>query len=276
MPALFNRQVILQIGQAGEQGREITGLRTYFRVQMTATSGPYEAKIRVYNPSPQTIAEARKPRAVFRLLAGYDVPVGMFRGRAVRGGVNITRQGPDTILEVEAADGWRDLADAYINISLAGRVTAQQLVDAIVDASRLPRGSIRVSSTKTWERGVSLSGYASRILDDLSLAIGSRWNVVDGQIELHPDGELVVPGQTGPVVSFEQGNLVGSPTLRANDDGTNSVEVRSLLLPGMRPFRPLRIVGRDVEADVTALDVVHEGDSGWDVAFYTDVVARPR
>lgn len=277
MPGLFGRQVYLEIGpRAGGRARVVRDLRIAFRVVQTSSSGPFEATIDVFNPAPETVAAARNTSNQIRLLAGYDTVGTVFVGHALRGGVRVVHRGPDRVMTIDAQDGWRALADAKISKTYTTRTTAQEVVDEVVAQAGLPRGIIRIPGTFTFENGVVLHGSARRILDELTETINGRWAIVDGALELHDTDEPTVLGQRGPHVSVAAGNLIGSPTVRTDEAGVANYEVRSLLLPSMRPWRPFRLTAEDLRGDLVARDVVHQGDSGWDSAFYTDIVARQR
>lgn len=274
MSDLYGRRVALVLGTtAGGEARRIEGLRVAFRVIMTASSLPFEATINVWNPSERTISEAREPAAQVILEAGYRQPGAVFRGEPIRGGVRAAKQGPDRILTIEAADTWRARSAAWFDRSYAAQTRAVQVVTDAADALGVDVGVISVPGDLRWPRGVSFAGPASEALDEIAESVGARWYIDGGALYFGADDAALV-AETGPLISPSTG-LVGSPTLRA-DTGGDVVEVRSLLLPRMRPGRPFRLRGERLRGDFVCREIQHVGDSGWDQPFYSEILGVPR
>lgn len=272
----YGRRVAVSIGTtAGGQARRVEGLRVEFRVIMTATSLPFEATIEIYNPAPQTIAAARARNAQVVLEAGYQAPGVVFRGEPIRGGVRVRKQGPDRILTVEAADSWKARATSWLVKSYEPQTGAGQVVADCAAALGVDVGVIRVPGDLRYPRGVSFACPACDVLDAIAEATGASWRLDGGALYLSPDDEPI-RAERGPLITPQTG-LVGSPTLR-EDAGGDAIEVRSLLLPGMRPGRRFRVesesLGRGAR-DYTAREVMHVGDSGWDQAFYSEILGVP-
>lgn len=268
MAALFQRQVVLQIGTANDAGREYTGLRCRFRVEMSRTSNPNTAVIELYNPNKGSVALAQAEGVIVRLLVGYDVPLQIFRGNPVAGGVSLSRQGPDRVLRIEAQDGGRELAAGRVSVSVSTSTSAQQVFDELSDALGLALGSVRVEGGLTLTQGAVLQGKASDVLDDLVRSMGLEWYVRDGALYVGTEGEST--GETAVVFSSATKNLIGTPTRK---DG--AVEATALISPSMRPGKPFRVESLDITGDFVAEDVVFEGDSGYENPFYVKVTGRP-
>lgn len=270
MTALFGRQVILQIGTAGNPGKSFRELRVSFRVDMTRAGTPNEAKIAIYNVNEDSISLAQQPGAIIRLLAGYDVPRLIFRGSPVANGVKLTKQGPDRVMSIEAQDGGRELAGARLNVSFSTPTTLRQVFDEVARQLGLPTGTIRLKEDAiSYPNGITLTGPVRDVLDRLALSTGSHAFVRDGVLYF-----LEADGSTPEVAiefSTERGNLIGSPTPK--DKG---VEVTALLEPSIRPGRPFVLRSRRYDGVYIARDVTFVGDSGWDQAFYTIVTGRER
>ncbi len=89
---LFGRHVLVDLGTEGATGVRLNDdpnvpqLRVAFRVEMTRSSDPHKATIRVWNPSPVTVGLMQAPRAAVRLFVGYDVPRLVFVGNPIRNG----------------------------------------------------------------------------------------------------------------------------------------------------------------------------------------------
>lgn len=271
MSQLFQRQVILQLGTEGSEGKSFSDLRIDFRVDHTRTGTPNKGVIMAYNLNEESVALLQQPDAIVRLIAGYDVPRQIFRGSPVANGVQLEKQGPDRILKIEAEDSGRQLAAARLNVSFDTQVTIREVFDEVAAQLGLPAGTIRLGDESiTYPNGIHLAGPARDILDRLALSTQSDVFTRDGALYAIPtDGGDT--GETAVVFSSELGNLIGSPSPK--DKG---VEVTALLEPSIRPGRPFRLRSRRYNGDYVARDVSFVGSSGWDTAFYVVVTGRER
>ena len=276
MSELFGREVVVQVGRAGDTGRELRDLRVSFRVEMDRTSVPSRGVIQVYNPAEATVGVLQQEDAVVRLLAGYASAGGprlIFRGEPVRNGVGMERRGPDRILTIEALDGGREVADGFVNTSFGRETSARQVLDALAAALGLPLGiplGGALDREIRWPHGLTLVGPARDELDRVCEALAADWFVRDGALYVVGRGRST--GETAPLFSPAAGNLVGSPTRKA--DG--SVEVVALLDPAMRPGRPFVVESASVSGEYIARDVAFDGDSGYDAIFYVRLTGEPR
>lgn len=270
----FGRRVALVIGTTeGGAARRIEGLRVAFRVIMTSTSLPFEASIDVWNPSDSTVSAARDPAAQVILEAGYQQIGAVFRGEPIPGGVRAVRRGSDRVLTIEAADAWKARASAWFDRSYDAQTRAAQVVTDAAAALGVDVGAIVVPGDLRWPRGVAFAGPASEALDEIAESVGASWYIDGGALYFGADGQPVV-AERGPLITSTTG-MVGSPTLRS-DGGGDVIEVRSLLLPRMRPGRPFRVRSEAVRGDFVAREVQHVGDSGWDQPFYSEILGVPR
>ncbi len=264
---IFQRQVVVQIGTAGSEGKSFSGLKTTFRVSMSRESTPNDGVIKLYNVNADTVALAQNPDAVIRVLAGYDVPQLLFSGNPVEDGVRLVRQGVDRILTIEAQDGLRAYQDARVSISYTTETTLEELYQAVAAQLGLPEGAIRVDSSFRFTQGGVFSGYARDILDRIAASTSSGWFIRDGTLQLV--GLAEDTGERAVVFSATTGNLIGSPT--RTDTG---VEITALLAPTLRPGKPFRVESADVNGDFVADTVEFIGDShGGD--FYVKAVGIP-
>lgn len=266
--ALFGRQVILQIGNEALTGKEYRGFRVDFRVEMSRQSTPNVAVIEAYNLNQQSVAMAQAPGAIVRLLAGYDVPLQIFRGNPVKDGVRQIKQGPDRILRIEAQDGQRQYQSARVSVSLASQATASQALSLVAAQLGLPTGTIRTGPDVSLPGGLVLNGSATSALDRLCATLGAEWFIRDGVLHVVPIGGTT--GESAVIFSAASGNLIGSPT---QVDG--GVEITGLIAPTMRPGKPFRVISEQVNGDFIADTVVFQG-SEWGQEFYAQIKGRPR
>lgn len=259
---MFGRKVSLQIGPDGGAGKDFSGFRVRFRVEMNRKSTPNKATVEAYNLAPDSISLFQAPGAVVRVLAGYDAPMQIFRGSPVKAGVLVQREGPDRVLHVEAQDGGAEWSKR-VNLSYATDTTSAQIVTDLAAALGVPVGLIESGTAFSLSQGVVLTGPASGALDRLCLSLGLRWYIRDGAL-------VVASGSTGELAvcfSSVTGNLIGSP--QRTKEG---VEITGLLAPTLRPGKPFRVISEEVNGDFVCDSLVFQGDSGWDRDFY--VVAK--
>lgn len=266
---LFRRQVYLQIGTEGDEGKSFRDLRVAFRTKATRSSTLNEGVIQVWNVNPDTVALAQNPDAVIRLWAGYDVPQMIFQGNPVEDGVVMKRQGPDRILSIEAQDGLRAYQEARVSVSFTTETTLEQLYATVAEQLGLPEGTIRVDSSFRFTQGGTFSGYARDVLERIAQSTGSGWFIRDGALQLVGVDEDT--GERAVVFSSTTGNLIGSP--ERTDKG---VEITALLAPTLRPGKPFRLESLDLSGDYIADTVEFQGDSGYSTPFYVKVLGIPK
>ncbi len=275
---IFGRQVTVTMGQAGAQGVALSDLRVSFRVEMSQSSVPNTAKIRLWNPNPASIALLESgPLPTVQLAVGYSDPLQpaptaiprlIFTGDVVKDGLTVQKEGPDRIVEIEAQDGGTAYQTARINVSFATPTTISAVVTAVAAQLALPIGLVQVVPDLTLPNGGVFSGQARDVLDRLAATVGGAWWISDGVFFFAPTvAPLALPA---PVFSSTLGNLIGSP--KKKDRG--GVEVRALLDASMRPGGSFLLVSTTIGGTYIASDVIFEGDSGFAAPFYVTTVGR--
>jgi hypothetical protein len=264
---LFGRRVAVEFGLPGEAGLRHEGLRISFDVDHTASREPNKGKVHVYNPAPTTIAAAQAKGAVMRLFVGYGVPRLIFQGNPVKNGIRTVWEGPDRILQVEAADGGAAFVQAITPVSFATGTDFGQVLDHVLEETGWARGSVVVPEGAQLPYGVVLTGRAAEVLDRIAAAVGARWWVEDGAVNIVTRGEAVPT--TAPLISARAGSLIGVPS--PTDAG---IEVTALIDAGMRPGRAFVLESDAYNGQYIAGDVKFKGDSGFDREFHMKITAK--
>lgn len=276
--SLFERITSISFGQAGSPGLALVGLRVSFRVAMSQSGSPNEAKIRVWNPNPATIALLEAgPFPTVILKVGYGqaldptarIPRLIFSGDVVKDGLTVKKEGPDRVVEIEALDGGTALATTRINLTFATPVTLSSVVAAIAAKMALPIGLNIVAPDLVLPNGGVFSGQARDVLDRIAATVGGAWWIADGLFYFAPTATAIP--REAPLFSTTQGNLIGQPARK--DKG--GVEVRALLDASLRPGGSFVVESPSVAGAYIASDVIFEGDSGWATPFYVTTVGRP-
>lgn len=284
--SFFLRQVRVEFGQPGTEGRAHDGLRVAFSLRHTLDSAPSPGTISVWNLAPSSLGELERARCVVRLFAGYDSPKLLMQGTIIRDGLKIERQGVDRVATIQVQDGGRALAFGSVSLAISRPTTGAEVFGQLVDALGFPRGPIAFGRPVAFSQGYAFSGRARDALDNVARAAQARWWVRDGvvyavpqrPVEVWYDGKKIYQLQDDPtpesavVLGVAEGNLIGSPT--RGEDG--QVEAVTLLTPELRPGRPFVIRGSERSDGVyTASEVQMVGDThGQD--WYTIAKGRPR
>lgn len=256
MTVLFNPIIALVIGTAGGEARTAPGLRITARVTYkTARAG--EAEIEVYNPAPATIAAAEEPGAVLQLYAGYEVPELLFEGSPIRDGVMVRKDGVDRILSIVARTGGVQLQRARLSLSYAQGTRASEVVAEAARAIGLPLGVVQLAQDYDLPAGFSYSGNANELLQRLVQSAGSTLTVRDGALQALPAG-----ADTGELVTLltPKTGLLGSPTRRKGKKRA-LVEIKALLIPGLRPGKRVGAESESLSGVFVARDVTFDVDS---------------
>ena len=268
----YIRRVRVSVGQPGQRGRAIEGLRVTFRVERDLGREPNRADLSIYNPAPETIRAFQEPGAVCRLEAGYGDALGvLFLGRVDR--AVSTSRGVDVVLQVEAQDGGTRLRGAEITESFSPGTDLRSVYAALARALGLPLGAQAEIPRVSIRRGLVLSGPVADALDLVSRSVGLVWSVQDDEIQIIAgDAESATlasdTGESAPLLSASSG-LIGSPS--QTDTG---VELEVLLDPRIRPGRRFVLQSEALSGVYRCESLEHIGDS-WDgQQYYTRIEAR--
>ena len=265
------RSIFLDIGQPGTTGKRFEGLRITADIKMGSTPSPNEGTIEIFNPSADTITLAQRTGTTFRLWAGYGgVPLLVYQGDAVKGGVKIVAPGrdPTRVLKLQLQDGGRAYRRSRASVSYAAGVTLQTVYDDITSQMGLATGDVQIASTVTLPSGFNFTGMDRDALQRLSAMSGAGWTIRDGVLQVVPVGGAT--SESAPLLTPRTG-LIGSP---ARKDG-GRIEVTTLLDPSIRPLRPFRVESEDVTGNYVCEEAKYRIDSRGQ-SFYTVAVGRAR
>lgn len=270
MTRQFGRVVEVHIGPPGEQGRKITGLRTAFVASKDEDAATDRCAITLWNPSNDTIRLLETVGTYTRVLAGYGTATQIAAGDLVTDSLRVEKTGPDRIVQWSIRDGGLQLDTAYLSRAWETGTTAETVLRAVAGDAGLAVGTLpAVASTYTYPDGYVAYGSLRSVLVDVAADLGCVWVIQNNALSVYPRGGD--PRAPMAVISAQSG-MIGSPVARAG----KRLEVTALLIPSMLPGLPLRVQSDVASGDLIATDVEHRGDSGYDVDFYTRIIARPR
>lgn len=254
-----------------QPGTSYADLRISFRVTKTVKSDPNKASISVYNlPKDEAlrlIGLGRDLRVV--LLAGHDVPTTVFEGNPSKNGVKLIKDGPDWVLKIDAATGYRQFQRAVIKETIDRPVTLNEVVAKCVEAMGVPVGYAEVpNGDQVLNQGITLSGNPSEILNRIAASVGADWSLQDNGFQML--GKNATKQVLAPVYSQENGTLLSRPQPKEK-----GVEFDVLLDPKVDPATRVVLEDEDgvFSGTYKAVSVTHSGDT-YDNNWTTKVEAK--
>jgi hypothetical protein len=278
----FQPIAVVEIGQPGALPLRLSslaedggrGLRVACDARLTESRQDSVTEITVWGLGTDTVAALRESGALCRAFAGWrglggtGQPSQIAAGRVLPGTVyGPVREGADWIARWSVTDGGLDVRDVLVSESWRGSVAASEILDRLIARSGLSRGEVRLGTDARWAGGYVVAGTLRRALAALARATGSVIVVQDGAIQAWPNGGT--RRTSGALISSDTG-LIDDP--QPQDGGT--WQIRSLLLPALRPGDGIRVESRQVTGSMRVLDVVHDVDTEG-TACDTVLTARP-
>lgn len=227
---LFNRRCKLLVTAKGRV-LDLSDFRIKFKVEAQDEEHPNNAAIRVYNLSPQTIAEIRKNFVGVVLQAGYGDAFGVIFDGTIKqyriGRENAT----DTYCDILAADGDLGYNWGTVNTTLAAGSTPVDRIKAVASGMAQydvkPPDSADLASVPNaggiLPRGKVLFGMARTMMRDETATQRMTWGIYNGRLQIAPL-DSYQPG-TAVVLTGETG-LIGRP-----EQTSDGIKARCLINP---------------------------------------------
>lgn len=259
MSLLWDRKAAVTFGVKGEAGTKVTGLRITFSIEKTMESNANIAKITIFNlnETHRGILENEKDLLVI-LEVGYGNEISqLFIGDITKAAS--VNDGKNWITDILAGDGDQELKDATLDKSYKAGTSIKTVIDdsvkAIKDSGKIVDGVIQGIKDEVYQNGLSVSGLAKNILDDLVGKQGDlEWSIQDNEIQILP--ELEDTGELATVLSPQTG-LIGSPIRREK-----GIEFAALIVTTkMRPGKVVKIESRDLSGLFKIRKAVYKGDT---------------
>jgi hypothetical protein len=209
-------------------------------VRLSNSSDPNDAKVTIYNLSPETQRVLLKEGAAIEIYAGYWPGNGprqyalIFAGQIRK--AQSRPEGSDTLTEIECGDSDDAIAHARVRKKM-GKATHKEISQAIVEAFKeygVKAGRIDIPDF-TETRSRTIDRTARREMDDICRQHDLQWSIQDGVLNVYPRNEPLDAAANEMILSPEFG-VIESPQF--SDDG---VEVKTLMLPSLRPGQTFRL-----------------------------------
>lgn len=266
---LFDRRAVLQV-----EGRDLSGLRLSFDVELNLKGRPNSAKITIYNLSEDTrrvISQAEAARVV--LLAGYETtqPHAIFIGQLRE--VEHKIVGADWVTKIESGDGVPRSARISASFGKGAGVDriltelVRQIGSSGIGAGNSARIAQQIRGRSIGSGGLALSGSADVALDGLLEPLGLEWSIQGQQLQILERGKA---RQVRAVVLSPDTGLVGTPEKLEKQ----RARARALLIPGLDPGLTIRLESRDLTGFYRVDSARYTGDTRGQ-AWYADIEMRP-
>ena len=233
MGYLFDRVAEVTIGEPGQPGLVLAGLRMAFRVEKSLRRTCNTATLDIYNLSAakrNEIAELGLQK-VLMIKAGYAEDMGprlIFYGDITYSAPHQTkrsrrdkqffsrRQGADIVTRLEGAEGDKDLRETRVTFSYEPGAPAWWILKDLIAALRANGGRLSGPTegylvqvgNKVYNQGISFTGPAAEALDKVCAFAKLEWSVQQGRIQIL---RLGLHEEAGVIYLNSQTGLVGSP-----------------------------------------------------------------
>jgi hypothetical protein len=264
---------------------EIEGLRAQFKVKKTLRKQPNTCEISISNLNEHSRAGLQKRRRIPVILeAGYVGNLAqIFSGESRF--VDQVHEGAEWVTKIQCGDGERAFVYRRVADSFRPGTRVADVINTVVGALGMTATGHLAEIKALAEQfvgGYSAFGKASSELDHLLKSRGFEWSIQDGQLQILKVGKtsnesvLVLSPSTGLVGSPEHGNpekdvpldqlsgkeADGSFALSAKGvKGPAVLKVKSLLQPGLRPGRKVKVESRGINGFFRIQSVEHTGDT---------------
>lgn len=259
MSYLYLRDVSFRLGIPGQPGRDLSELRTSFKIEKTSDSKPNQAQITIYNLNKDNRAFVEQEGLFAILEVGYRFEKDgrkplrevIFQGDVGAGSNELS--GSDWLTSFEVGDGQVALQNAKFNKTFSKGLSLSSAIDEVAKSLGKPISVVKGVADKVFKSDLTLSGGAKEILDRLTEDSGLEWSIQDGEVIILPPNES--DGQGSVLLSRDSG-MIGSPIGREK-----GIEVTSTLNPKIRPGKAIRIESKYLEGNYRVRKVTHQGDS---------------
>lgn len=203
----FHRTYTLKAGKIGETGFEIGNidgvqadcLHISFSIEKSSSKSPNDAKIQIWNLSPENVDILDTKDCIIELMVGYD----SVNAVAIVGAVSsaeTTNDNADRMTELSVVDGMVALRDTIISVSINGVVDSKMVYQMIADKMGLPLILAEELTFCIIPNGFSFIGKGKDALQKIADANGHSWTIQNQIIH------VTLPGR--PIAS--QGFLLNS------------------------------------------------------------------
>jgi hypothetical protein len=276
----YGRVIEVRVGQPGATPKSLLSVRSLtptgyfepgfamsFSVRRTSERRDDVGEVVVHNPGPEILGELQDEGFVTQVLAGYGGQRAMvLTGKLVPSTLNIRTDRGTQTATWRVTDGGVSLRSLRIARSWRS-LRASAGFDWVIETAGLTRGVIRLGKDHEYARAVLLSGTVASILSRLARDSRSNWSMQDGRLNVWPKDEQ---RKVRALTFSPRSGLIGEPRQRDK----RRIEISTLLAPSMRPGDLYVLEGVRHAGRYIAEEVHHDGESGYESRFTTQLVGR--
>lgn len=221
----FGRQWSLSI-YSEKEAILVDQLKISFDITKSTDSTPNPATIKVWNMTRAHIEQALN--GDFKNIAlsvGYNELCLIFKGDISK--TKVERDGVDSILNFECADGFKAYTDSRIMLTLPRGADDKAILKHLgATLKNVTEGATEVPNKRKLPRGKVLNGDSRKLLDNVAKNNNADWSIQDGKLVFIPKGAVL--NDKAFLLSQETG-MVGLP--EKTDKG---LDVKCLLNPRLK------------------------------------------
>ena len=230
--------------------------RIKFKVDKMIEVTPNPTSIMIYNLGAKSRALFEHLNNMIVLEAGYgNNPKQIFKGSVSR--CRTTKEGPDYITHIEAADGLFAYQNSQIDLAfgpgMQKSLAVTTLMGAIQKSGQISIGAVQGLPLDGYSSGIVLSGNAVDKLKAICDGANLNFYIEDEKIYILPVG---MPRIKPPILISAETGLIGIPERR--DVGMSA---KILMNPDVGVFNPVIVKSIFVNGIFTTVKVTHEGDT---------------
>ncbi|MCX8566771.1 MAG: hypothetical protein ON057_001498 [Glomeribacter sp. 1016415] len=250
----FGRRYQLALSNPND-GVLIDALRVSFDITKTIDAKPNPAQLCIWNLNRTHLNQLLS--GTFKRIAlsvGYAELRLLYTGDILK--ATLQRDGLDSILVLECADGDTDYCTAHVSLTLKAGTSDQQAIQQLAQSlGHTKPGTIAPSRPNGLPRGRVFCGNTRDALSQIAQANQADWSIQDGELLMLPAQQVLTDEVT--LVSQDTG-MIGAP--EASEDG---LIVTTLLNPAIRIGSLVRVhsLTESFNGEYKVVSISHCGDA---------------
>jgi hypothetical protein len=297
----FNRKVVIQIGQNGQQGLQMRNLRIVFKIKKTLRSDSFNtANVSIYNLNKDSrnfidtldINDEKNKDNLMTIQAGYDtIEKMLFVGNITLVSSEIKR--PDVVTTIEAMDGKLAMNQLRIGtlaipaFTYGKKTSAKRVLKDVIRASGLDTHyNDGIVPDKLYENGFAFIGMGKVLLDNVCNYLGLIWSIQNNTLKLLASGSsdgaaiMSLSSSSGLIGSPEKINVDSQEFTKKERNAMSGKEttalgkkvfkkigggwkIRTLLQPTVEPGSVIEVSSEEIPSGshFRVIEVEHSGDT---------------
>lgn len=265
MTIFFDRNLVVNIDLSDGQNVEITEPRISFDIRYSATDTPTDGEITIFDVAASTAEAIQSASQSVRMFGGYQQSLGLIFDGVVRR-VEHQREGLErqtrillggkTIIPPGETRSNRlanfNTAGEEVDLKTAIASVVEQMGLTLGDTSLIPDYRDEALYAGGIDGGVVLTQW-------LRTPHGIEWYEEKGVVKF--SRRRAPAERTSAVEISEETGMVGTPALEFDDDGGESVMVKTLLNPAIELGTTINVKSEIIEGAYKVVELSHTGDN---------------